>query len=89
MVAVFGLVHGLGFASALRSIGLPEGQRGWALAGFNIGVEIGQLLLLLFFAGIIALLGRITGTRYAGACVTALSALLCATGLFWLVQRAV
>ena len=89
MVVVFGLVHGLGFASALRSIGLPEGQRGWALAGFNIGVEIGQLLLLLFFAGIIALLGRITGTRYAGACVTALSALLCATGLFWLVQRAV
>lgn len=89
MMAVFGLVHGLGFASALRSIGLPEGQRGWALAGFNIGVEIGQLLLLLLFAGIIALIGRMAGTRHAGTGATALSGLLCATGIFWLVERAV
>ncbi|MBK7170532.1 MAG: HupE/UreJ family protein [Gammaproteobacteria bacterium] len=50
MTSVFGLVHGIGFASVLQVIGLPQGQRGWALAGFNLGVEAGQLLLLLVFA---------------------------------------
>ncbi len=39
----FGLVHGLGFASGLVSLGLPEGDIPIALLLFNIGVEIGQL----------------------------------------------
>ena len=42
----FGLLHGLGFAGALVALGLPEGARLWALAAFNIGVEIGQLLFV-------------------------------------------
>ena len=88
MMAVFGLVHGLGFASALRSIGLPEGQRGWALAGFNAGVEIGQLVLLGVFGAVLALLFRLAGDRRAGEGAGMLSALLCATGVYWLVQRA-
>jgi hypothetical protein len=50
---VFGLVHGLGFAGALASWGLPPGWMGWSLVSFNVGVELGQLavvgaLLLLF-----------------------------------------
>ena len=44
---VFGLIHGFGFASVLRDYGLPENGIGWALASFNIGVEIGQLLIVL------------------------------------------
>ena len=40
---LFGLVHGLGFAGALKEIGLPENHLGLSLLGFNIGVEIGQL----------------------------------------------
>lgn len=39
----FGLVHGLGFAGALRNIGLPEQQLSAALLGFNLGVQAGQL----------------------------------------------
>jgi hypothetical protein len=50
---VFGLLHGLGFASALRDIGLPEHAVPLALACFNVGVELGQLL---FIAGVFGLL---------------------------------
>jgi hypothetical protein len=41
---LFGLVHGLGFAGALKEIGLPENYLPTALLCFNVGVEIGQLL---------------------------------------------
>ena len=43
----FGLLHGLGFAGALRDIGLPDGAVGMALLAFNGGVELGQLLFVL------------------------------------------
>ena len=42
----FGLIHGLGFAGALREIGLPEGDIPLALFSFNVGVELGQLLFI-------------------------------------------
>lgn len=41
---LFGLVHGLGFAGALKEIGLPENNLAAALLTFNLGVELGQLL---------------------------------------------
>jgi hydrogenase/urease accessory protein HupE len=47
MALGFGLLHGLGFAAALREIGLPEGEIPLALFSFNVGVEIGQLLFVL------------------------------------------
>jgi hydrogenase/urease accessory protein HupE len=47
MVAfLFGLVHGLGFAGALKEIGLPQGNLLVALLTFNLGVEIGQLAVV-------------------------------------------
>ena len=52
---LFGLVHGLGFAGALREQGLPEGWVGWSLAWFNVGVEVGQLAIVLPVAGALAL----------------------------------
>lgn len=42
----FGLLHGLGFAGALRDIGLPEGELLLALLSFNVGVELGQLVFV-------------------------------------------
>jgi hypothetical protein len=42
----FGLLHGFGFASALREIGLPDGAVPLALTFFNVGVEAGQLLFI-------------------------------------------
>ncbi len=43
---LFGLVHGLGFAGALKDIGMPENHLAVALLTFNVGVELGQLLVL-------------------------------------------
>jgi hypothetical protein len=44
---LFGLVHGLGFAGALKGIGLPQAHLPLALFTFNVGVEIGQLMTVL------------------------------------------
>ena len=45
----FGLLHGLGFAGALTNLGLPGGDIPIALLFFNVGVEIGQLMFVVFF----------------------------------------
>lgn len=47
VVFVFGLLHGLGFASVLGDFGLPEEQFVPALLGFNVGVEVGQLFVII------------------------------------------
>ena len=46
MTFIFGLVHGLGFASVLIDLGLPGKSLALALAGFNVGVEIGQVVIV-------------------------------------------
>ena len=58
MAFVFGLVHGLGFAGALKDIGLPQQNIPVALLTFNLGVEAGQLLVVGAAWGATALLGR-------------------------------
>ena len=55
---LFGLVHGLGFAGALKEIGLPADHMNLALLTFNLGVEVGQLLVLAVIALLVRLLGR-------------------------------
>ena len=57
---LFGLLHGLGFASALAEIGLPQGAIPTALLFFNVGVEIGQLLFIAAMLAIIATARRVT-----------------------------
>jgi hypothetical protein len=52
MAMLFGLLHGLGFAGALREVGLPSGEIPMALFSFNVGIELGQLL---FVVGLVAL----------------------------------
>lgn len=47
MAGAFGLLHGLGFAGALAEVGLPKGEIPLALFAFNVGIEIGQLLLVM------------------------------------------
>ena len=54
----FGLLHGFGFAGALNEIGLPESDVPTALLTFNLGVEAGQLAIVLATAGVLALLRR-------------------------------
>src|SRR6185295_4271413 len=47
MAALFGLLHGLGFAGALADIGLPAGDIPLALFSFTVGIEIGQIAFVL------------------------------------------
>ncbi len=55
MAFAFGLLHGLGFAGALREAGLPAGEIPLALAAFNVGIEAGQLA----FVGVVAAAGAL------------------------------
>jgi hypothetical protein len=82
----FGLVHGFGFANVLREFGLPREALGWSLFSFNVGVEIGQLFIVVLVATALALVRRrseIVGTRLAFAG----SLIVVAAGTYWFVQR--
>jgi hypothetical protein len=82
----FGLVHGFGFANVLREFGLPREALAWSLFSFNVGVEIGQLLVVLAVAGGLALVRK----RYAAAArrlAFAGSLVVMAAGAYWFVQR--
>jgi hydrogenase/urease accessory protein HupE len=57
----FGLLHGLGFSSVLRSLGLPQDDLVLALVAFNVGIEIGQLLFILAVSFLLLLLRRRIG----------------------------
>jgi hypothetical protein len=64
--ALFGLLHGLGFAGALAEIGLPQDSVIVALLFFNIGIEVGQLLVVIVALGLVAVFGRLAGTKPSG-----------------------
>jgi hypothetical protein len=54
----FGLLHGFGFAGALKQIGMPQGDVPLALLFFNLGVEVGQLMFIAAILGLLSLLRR-------------------------------
>lgn len=85
LIVAFGLLHGLGFAGALRALGLPRGQETLALAGFNVGVELGQVAVIL------AVLAAVGWWRsrpfYATRIAAPVSLAVAAIGLFWTIQR--
>lgn len=87
IAATFGLVHGFGFASVLRELGLPREALAWSLFAFNAGVEVGQMCIVLTVA---PLLGLLHARRPALAVrtVMAASAVVIAAGTYWFVQRA-
>jgi hypothetical protein len=85
---VFGLVHGLGFASVLSGMELPRRALGWSLFSFNLGVEIGQLLVVLAVASALAALkARSEWARRRLAMIG--SAGVVVAGSVWFVERLV
>jgi HupE / UreJ protein len=54
----FGLIHGLGFASALQELNLPTANLAVSLASFNIGVELGQISIVLFIYFALSLINK-------------------------------
>ncbi len=87
----FGLVHGLGFASALREIGLPQVSLTTTLLAFNLGVELGQLAVVGIVAGSVAVGRRsIDQRRVLGRHVhRAACYVLGAMAAWWLLERVV
>jgi hypothetical protein len=86
MVAfAFGLVHGFGFASVLADLGLHGVNLALSLAGFNSGVEMGQLLIVVAVLPL-AFLARHTGI-YRNAFMPAGSAAIVLLAAYWLVTR--
>lgn len=81
----FGLVHGLGFSGALVEAGVSGGLLVWALAGFNLGVEAGQLMVVAVWCGVSLLLARWSG--YRSVVVKGGSVALIVLSLYWTVQR--
>jgi hydrogenase/urease accessory protein HupE len=86
----FGLIHGFGFASVLRDYGIPRDALVPALAAFNVGVEVGQIVI------VVAALGLMRGVERAlrgsfpafpSAYPYAVSACVLLLGLYWTVER--
>jgi hydrogenase/urease accessory protein HupE len=87
MALLFGLLHGMGFAGALREVGLPQGEIPMALFSFNVGIELGQLAFVIALVIAAALLKRLPlpiplPQRAAVYAMGSLAA-------FWTIERAV
>jgi hypothetical protein len=83
---VFGLIHGFGFANVLRDLGLAQASLLWALLAFNIGVELGQIVVV---GLVMPVAWRARNTRFYGKALMpfgSMAIMLIAT--IWLVQRA-
>ena len=81
----FGLIHGFGFAGVLGELQLPAAQFGWALFQFNLGLEIGQLLLVLAVVPLLFVLRR--RSAYVPLVLRAGSSLALLMAGVWLVER--
>jgi len=84
MAMGFGLVHGLGFASALQDLHLPRQMMLSTIVGFNFGVEIGQLLAVGF-----AVVAVLPSARRSTAPAVLVSSLSLALGITWFLTRAI
>ena len=86
IVFMFGLIHGMGFASALNEIGLPRNQFFTSILSFNLGVELGQVAVILaVFALIIIPFGK--KTWYRQRIVYPLSAMIALIAAWWTIGR--
>ena len=82
---LFGLIHGFGFAGVLAELNLPTAQFAWALLQFNLGLELGQLLIVGVAASLLFALRR--GTQYPAWAIRGGSVAAIAIGVLWFVER--
>jgi len=82
----FGLVHGFGFASVLRDAGLPNRALGLSLFSFNLGVEIGQAIIVIVVATGLAMIRR-RNPQVAKSIAIAGSIAVTIAGAYWFVER--
>ena len=87
ITVVFGLIHGFGFAGVLTELGLPKDGLIVGLLGFNLGVELGQILVISIVLIILFLLGKTYLARYKKLIYNLTGMSLIALGVFWFVGR--
>ncbi len=88
MVAfLFGFIHGFGFASGLKELGVPKDAVVPALLSFNLGVELGQLGIVLVLVPSLLYLDRHTEGRRHDKLVYGVSGVIALFGVYWLLQR--
>jgi len=87
VTVVFGLVHGFGFAADLLELRLPRAQLFSILLGFNLGVEVGQLTLVLVALGLVALLVRAKLALPRPIVVDTMASGLVGLGTYWFIAR--
>lgn len=87
IAAGFGLIHGFGFASALAHLDLSTRGEITALFGYNLGVELGQLAVVLCVAPLVLLAYRQRARPGIPLAVRLASSAICVAGLYWFVQR--
>ncbi len=86
IVFVFGLIHGLGFASVLNEIGLPPNKFLTSILSFNIGVELGQIAVILLVFGLLIIpFGK--KPWYRKRVVYPVSILIALIAAYWTVER--
>lgn len=86
MVFIFGMVHGMGFAGALSGLGIPQYAFATALISFNVGVEAGQVLIILILYFLVARTWS-ANTWYRKRIVIPASICIAAIASFWTVER--
>ena len=86
LVFAFGLLHGMGFASVLKEFGMPDEDFLTALISFNVGVELGQLTIIMLAFAVVGWLRHREYYRYAVIIPGSLAIMV--TGLYWTVDRA-
>lgn len=82
----FGLIHGFGFASVLQAMQLPPRDIAWSLVSFNVGVELGQLAIVVVAAWLLAAL-RNWSAAAGRRLVVGGSVFVILAGAFWFVER--
>ena len=85
---IFGLIHGFGFAGVLTELGLPKDGIVIGLLGFNIGVELGQILVVFLAVFGLFVLGKTYLSRYRHIAYDLTGMFLIALGVYWFVGRA-
>ncbi|MEY4092873.1 MAG: hypothetical protein RLZZ53_72 [Acidobacteriota bacterium] len=86
LAVAFGLIHGFGFAYVLKEFGLPQVALGWSLFAFNLGVEIGQLLIVGVAASTLEAIRRRSAAA-AGSVAFAGSIAVILAGTYWFIER--
>jgi hypothetical protein len=87
LTLAFGMIHGFGFANVLVEIGLPDGQLAVVLAGFNIGVELGQIAVVAVLWWFLQWIIRSSVNWDFRPWLDTASAGLCGLGVYWFISR--